>query len=108
MDVARPQLGGEAVAFAIEQQQGIVAVTSNKFPEAKRSSNSSTKTKRPSESPLNPGIDLQRAIEGELKGLISRLTRRHSTSSSYPIVSKPTSVDASATSYDIISSTLGK
>jgi hypothetical protein len=52
-------------------------------------------------------IDLQRAIEGELEGLILCLTHRHSTSSPSPIASKPRSVNSSASSYHI-SSTLGK
>src|ERR1035437_4707725 len=46
-------------------------------------------------------IDLQRAVEGELKGPILCLTHRHSTSSPAPIPSKPTSFNGSASSYHI-------
>src|SRR5208283_2116112 len=52
-------------------------------------------------------IDLQRAIEGELKGPIFCLTHRHSTSAPPLIASKPTSVNDSARSYHT-SSTPGK
>jgi hypothetical protein len=52
-------------------------------------------------------IDLQRAIERELKGLILCLTHRHSTSLPTLIASIPTSVNGSASSYQI-NSTLAK